>query len=247
MRQLYFALPMLGNPFVTTFFLAGTILASARRDLSLVHWMLVLAMGLTIPVLSLYLRDPAVLMAFLPVVTLLAVRTLAQMVQGMLEAPVQPDWDGAIGIPDRIRKYLGISGPLHGTGRAVTFALVMLALVSAYPIADYLFAQPAPQRSPLIGTAQELAKRQYRILMSNAPEALSWYGGMASISVPASQKQLEALMTAGVKPDAIYLTPPPAAVRIQFEGYRRVEDPEIAGLLWEAIPENAATVGVAVE
>jgi hypothetical protein len=227
MRQLYFALPMLGNPFVTTFFLAGTILASARRDLSLVHWMLVLAMGLTIPVLSLYLRDPAV--------------------QGMLEAPVQPDWDGAIGIPDRIRKYLGISGPLHGTGRAVTFALVMLALVSAYPIADYLFAQPAPQRSPLIGTAQELAKRQYRILMSNAPEALSWYGGMASISVPASQKQLEALMTAGVKPDAIYLTPTPAAVRIQFEGYRRAEDPEIAGLLWEAIPENAAPVGVGAE
>ncbi|HCA46526.1 MAG TPA: hypothetical protein DEP45_03925 [Armatimonadetes bacterium] len=247
MRQLYYAVPMLGNPFVTAFFFAGVLLASARRELSLAHWMIVLAMAMALPVLCLYVRDPMVLMAFVPVVTLLSVYAVASVADGMVEAPVQPDWDGAIGVPDRIRKYLGISGPLHGSGRAINFALVMLALVSAYPLMDYLFVQPNPQRSPLVGAAQQLAKRQYRILMSNEPEALSWYGGMASISVPASQMQLEALMKAGIKPDAIYLAPNPAAARIRFEGYRRVDDREVPGILWEPLPRNAAPMGVADE
>lgn len=237
--QLYYALPMVGNPFVTAFFIVGTVIATMRRDLALLHWLTVVAMALIIVVLCLYLRTPGVLVCFVPVVTILAVRKLIEMLEGMAEPDVDLDWDGVVDPATRLRMWLGLTGPHTGSSRLVATGVVMLVLVAGYPLAEYLFLTPAPVRSPLIGTAQQMSKLGYRIVMSNVPETLSWYGGQSTVGVPASGLQLTAMREAGIVPDAIFLSPTPAALQIRFPGYRRVEREGIRGLLWEPAPPGA--------
>lgn len=238
--RLYYALPMIGNPFVTAFFIVGTVMATVRRDLALLHWINVVAIGLIILVLCLYLPTPAVSVCFVPVITILAVRKLIEMLEGMAAPDVDTDWDGTVDIATRVRMRLGLTGPHTGSSRLVATGVVMMVLVAGYPLAEYLFLTPAPPRSPLIGAAQQMSKHNYRIVMSNVPEMLSWYGGLSTVEVPASGLQLTRMQEAGIVPDAIFLTPTPAALQIEFPGYRRVEREGIAGLLWEPAPPGEA-------
>lgn len=235
LRQLYYAIPNLGNPIVAMFFLVGAVIATARRELTLQHWAIVLAMGLTVAALCLYLPNAGVLVPFIPVVSLLAVRKLVEILDGMVQPRARLEWDGGVRVTQRLRTWLGIAGPHQGTERLVAFALIMLILVASYPTVDYLFLQPPAERTPLIGAAQAMGRLGYDLVVSNVPQALAWYGEVPTMGLPTSPIQLRAMENAGIEPDAIYLIPSPAAMQMEFEGYERVERPGVVGLLWERV------------
>jgi len=235
LRQLYYAIPMLGNPFVTAFFLVGVVMATARRQLALLHWCTLLAMALIVPVLCLYLRTPGLLVCFIPVVTILAVRELIQIVEGTIPPRARLEWDGAVRLSTRLRVWIGLIGPEADGSRLVVFGLLMMVLLAGYPLVDYLFVQPAPEPTPLVAAARALGDQGYQLVMSNVPDAVAWYGSVRAVEVPASSRQLAAMVQGGIRPDAIYLAPAPGALRMEFEGYERVERPGVVGILWEPV------------
>ncbi|HOB15406.1 MAG TPA: tryptophan 7-halogenase, partial [Novosphingobium sp.] len=78
----------------------------------------VVAIGLIILVLCLYLPTPAVSVCFVPVITILAVRKLIEMLEGMAAPDVDTDWDGTVDIATRVRMRLGLTGPHTGGSRS---------------------------------------------------------------------------------------------------------------------------------
>ena len=233
LRQLYYAIPNIGNAFITAFFLVGVVIASSRRQLALLHWCLLLAIALATIAAALYVGEASLLLCFMPLISMFAVRKLIEILEVMIQRRARVTRRGVNRAFERVRIWLGIRGPDQGTDRLVVFGLVMLCLLAAYPTADYLFLQPAAQRTPLVGAAQAVGKLDYGLVASNVPQALTWYGEVPTVGLPASAMQLNVMISDGIVPDAIYLVPTAASIQMRFEGFERVERPGVMGILWE--------------
>ena len=156
LRQLYYAIPNIGNPFVAAFFLVGVVIAPSRRELTLLHWSLLFAIALVVIALALYIADAGLLVCFMPLISVLAIWKLIEILEVTIQPRARLRRRGVGRAFERVRIWLGIHGPDQGTDRLVIFGLVMLCIVAAYPTADYLFLQPAARRTPLVGSAQAL-------------------------------------------------------------------------------------------
>lgn len=82
---------------------------------------------------------------------------------------------------------------------------------------------------------QSLHAQECRLIISNGPEPVVWYGNMRAVEVPVNSTQLTTLAREGIRLDATNLTPSPVGTHTEFAGYERVEWPGNVGLLWEPV------------
>lgn len=238
--SLYHRLPLLANPYVTALFFAGALIATARRRLSLIYWVVLVAVVLTGLTTALYSNRMALLLSFTPVITLLAVFAFTEIMSGV-DRPVSVR---EVMSTSRLRIALGfwtgLAPGCRGTGRAISFGLVLLALVVSYPMADYLFVIPAAQPNPIPDATALLGREPYDIIMTDVPGAVAWYAGKRTLILPDAPGQLQVIEQAGVSPDAAYLRRRPGLQSDIFPGFEWVERRDLPGLLWERVDDARA-------
>ncbi len=238
--NLYHRIPLLGNPFVTALFIAGAVIATAKRRLSLVHWTTLLAIALTGLAIILYTNHLGILICFTPIVTMLAVFGFTDFVKGLDQQPPEAIVPSASRLTITLRRWTGLAPDVRGTGRLISFALVLLALVVAYPMADYMFVQPPARPNPVTEATALLGEEPYDLIMTDVPSAVAWYSGKQTLILPDSERQMEAIENAGFRPDAVYLRARPGLNPEMFPGFEWVERRDLPGILWERADDPPA-------
>ncbi len=243
LRPLYSRIAMLGNPFITAFFLVGAVIATVRGRFPLIYWTVLLALALTGFALTMYTDHVAVLICFVPAVTMLAVFAFVEIVSD-LDRPSagKSSRPGAL-LGRRVRNWIGLDGPGRGTGRVVSFALVLLALVATYPMADYLFVRPPARPNPIVRATERLGDDPYSVIMTDVPFAVTWYANKRTLLVPEGVRQLEAMEEMGLRVDAVYMRVRPGLARDMFPGFEWVERPDLPALLWERVDDDLNSDG----
>ncbi len=236
--QTYSTLTLVGNPYITSFFLFGVLLATVRHRLAALHWTVLLSLLLTAGVLCLYEQASALLVVFVPIMVMLTVKDVADTVAD-LKWPESSDGEGkSTSLIRRLRGKFKSMQKTGATDRLVTVALVILVLIVAYPMVDYLFVKPPARPSPTVAGLQSLQDRGYDVVLSDAPSAVTWHARTPALLLPADRYALAALEEAGIRPGAVYLSPSQRAERAVFPGYERVENWEYPGVLLERVVEG---------
>ncbi len=241
--RIYHRIPMLGNPFVTAFFLVGAVLATAKRRLSLIHWTVLLAVALTGFMIALYTNNVTILICFAPFVTMLAVFSFTDLLEPLDENPPTGEAPSASTFGRKFRYWIGLASATRGTGRVISFGLVLLALVVACPMVDYLFARPPARSSPVVRATELLGEEPYDLIMTDVPSAVTWHADTRTLILPDNQRQMEAIEQAGFRPDAVYLRARPGLRRDMFPGFEWVERRDLPGLLWVRAEDTSEADG----
>lgn len=227
LRSAYAGVPQLLNPYVFIFFILAFFVGSLRRRCGLGHWCLAVSVILMTLGMCLYSNVFRLLLAFSPIVTLVATAAFTAYANACALRRQDAELPHAV---DRFR----------------TVALVAWVLVLAYPMADYLFGNSPTRQAAMIGAVRAVGGTG-SLIATDMPWHVAWYGKRNTLLLPQSPRQLEALQQAGVRPDAIYLSPNlmamPPAERMEgwqqlllsgrsLSGYRVSSGWQKAGTLW---------------
>ncbi len=232
--QLYYSVPLLGNPYITALFIFGVLISTVRRDLAALHWALVLSIVLTAGAMCFYFNIDGLLSLFLPIVAVFGIKTFSEILE-TVDWPAPPDDDEASPFALYMRMRL-VAIQKRGPGRVAKLGMWLVILSLAYPMLDYLFIQPPARENPVAIGAEALRDEPYQLIMSDIPSLVSWYSGKRTLMLPGDRWNLAAIEKIGVKPDAVFLKPGPQAERAIFPGYERVEDWKYPGVLLERLP-----------
>jgi hypothetical protein len=228
LRSAYSGFPQLLNPYVLTLFLLSLFVAPIRNRLGLIQWCLVTAIFLMTAGLALYTNVLRLLLAFAPLIAILATAAFTNYLN------------------DYTRKRF-TSDLLTVSRWFRSLALIGWVLVLAYPMGDYLFATRPARQAAMVATVQDVASKG-NFILTDIPWHVAWYGNKPSVLLPQSLVQLEAMQKAGVRPDTIYLSPNlinmPQTENLkewqqllfggkEFSGFVRSEDWRKAGALFQ--------------
>jgi 4-amino-4-deoxy-L-arabinose transferase-like glycosyltransferase len=186
-RAAYSGFPQMLNPYVLALFLASFFIPAIRNRYGLIQWCLGVGILLMTAGMGLYTNVLRLLLAFAPLVTLLATAAFINY----LNEYARERWSSDLLTVSRWFRSLALFGWI---------------LVLAYPMGDYLFATRPVRQAPMVATVREVAAKG-NFIMTDIPWHMAWYGNKPSLLVPQSVAQLEALQKAGVRPDTIYLSP----------------------------------------
>ncbi|NPV45570.1 MAG: hypothetical protein HPY69_01325 [Armatimonadetes bacterium] len=203
MNTFYAALPNVVNLYVMPFFLAGLMLAWARKRYVVFHWCLALAIVLTALVLCLYVPVTNLILAFGPIVAIIAVSWFVELIDQYLQRDAERTPSPSV--MDRKRFFI----------------LLGWMLVLAYPFLNYLFVMPAARQHPAVPILKALAEeKQYKVVATDIPWWATWYANQTTIFLPNSIAELGQMQKAGIKLDLVYLSPQ----LLRFPREERMED-----------------------
>lgn len=186
-RAAYAELPQFLNPYVLVFFVLAFFIGETRRRYAPVLWTLVASILLLVAGMTFYSSVLRLLLAFVPLVVIVATAGFIACVDNIAEAR----WGAeAVVLVRRVR----------------TVSLLLWMLVVAYPVADYLFATPPTRQAAMVAALQEVGK-QGRLVCTDIPWHVAWHGHTHTLLLPQSPQQLQALRQDAVRPQALYLSP----------------------------------------
>lgn len=246
---LYYRVPAIGNPFIMAVFLLGVITATARRQRALIYWIVLLAIALLGGTVALYTDNIDLITCFLPAVTVLAVLGLTETIRALDEPPVtdEPPADEEVTVPAPFtitwQGWIGVGPRGYGSGRVMSFALVLLALLATCPMVEYLFVRPPARISPMIGVMERLGEEPYGLIMTDMPSVVTWYARKRTLVLPDGPEQMSALEAAGFGPDAIYLGSRAGTSRSMFPGFEWVDRRDLPGALWRRTEQDGGNKG----
>jgi 4-amino-4-deoxy-L-arabinose transferase-like glycosyltransferase len=188
LQVLYRSVSQLANPFVMPFFIVGVILGATRRRCSLLQWSLLLAIILQVILLCIYMPMSRLLLVFTPMVAILAAAWFATLVDDYLRAGLAIDM-----------------APF--TERPRFLALIGWTIIVGYPLTSYIFTSPAAREHPIVAVCQELGEDNSKLIASDIPWFIAWYGEKTALLIPQNERELSSLNQENIQPDAIYLSP----------------------------------------
>jgi hypothetical protein len=241
--ELYHRISLLGNPYVTAFFLVGVVIATVKRRLSEIHWTALLAIALTGVTITLYTNQVAILSCFVPIITMLAIYTFTDIVSEFDEQSSAKHSGRVSRVAITLRRWAGLASGYRGTGRVIWFGLLLLALVASYPMIHYLFIRPPARPSPAAEATALLGEESYDLIMTDVPSAVTWHAGSRTLILPDSQREMGAIEQAGFRPDAVFLRMRAGLSRDMFPGFEWVERRDLPGLLWVRADDAPADSG----
>jgi hypothetical protein len=236
LMQMYASVTQFANPYVMAWFLVGVVLATVRRRQRTLHWCLLAGILLTGAATCLYVPAAGLLVIFAPMVVALAVNDLADTLRRPGPEAPAAQVEGEPPRRGRWARFRLLRGPHPAT--IVSAGLVIFGIWVAVPMLDYLFAHPPARTTPLAEGAGALRAEPYALIMSDAPEAVAWYADKRALMLPRDRYDLAAIEQAGVRADAIYLSPSPKAERAIFPGFERVSGWEHPGARLRRLPEQ---------
>jgi hypothetical protein len=188
LQALYSGVAQLANPFVMPFFVVGLLLGAIRRRFSLLQWCLMLALALQVVALCLYMPLTRLLLPFTPLVAILAVAWFCSLLDDYLQAGTDPQR----ALFAARRRFL---------------ALVAWTVIVGYPFTSYVFTSPAAREHPIVRVCQKLGEREARLIASDLPWFVAWYGNRTALLLPTSPADLPRLRAMRAEPDVVYLSP----------------------------------------
>lgn len=228
-RMTYAGFPPLLNVFVLALFLAGLFVRPIRERYGLIQWCLVTGVFAMAIAIALYTNVLRLLLAFAPLITVFATAAFTTYMNDYARGRHSSD---AVVITRWFR----------------TLAMVGWILVLAYPMFDYLFANRPARQAPMVQVMREVAE-EGDFIVTDLPWHVAWFGRKRTLLLPQSLQQLEALQQAGVRPDALYLSPELLSVpksenmddwqrhllsRQPLPGFERSATWRYAGALWKS-------------
>ncbi|NLX43284.1 MAG: hypothetical protein GXY79_07375, partial [Chloroflexi bacterium] len=193
----YEQMPAAFNTYLFAFFIVGCVLAVARRRHALLQTMVVLALGLVALTTSFYGWSNSVIMSLVPVVTVFASGWLAQAATEFVDAFCPFARDGSVP-PLLIEVW-------SNQWRRVV--LLLATLFITFPIWPFLLMYTPAYDTPITTLAEKLTERPERTFVTDIPSALAWHADKIAIPLPQDPEQLDRMERAGIRMDALYLSP----------------------------------------
>lgn len=229
LRVLYPSISQLANPFVTPFFIVGLLLGATRKRFSRPQVCLFLAMICMTIVLCFYMPLPRLLLAFVPMVAMIAVAWFVTLLREYF-------------LRDQKSRSTRIAK------RPVFVGLIIWTVVACYPLLDELFTGPSAQEHPIVEISREIGARGCAPVATDIPWFVAWHGETKALLLPQNGLELTHLIKARLGPRCIYLSPalmrmPPAEkMRYWQEIFMSAQDSDdfhrntswqLGGLLYE--------------